>query len=257
MNKKDFWLILVGLMLGVGGLMRENYGFTFNAGAEGVGANFAAVLCYLWGAWAVYKMVKIYFLSRNKPAPNKVLNNNATLLKEKIIYRPKKFHVALFVFFFLSTIGTALCVINLKNTDRFEDKNPIAYRQCVIDAMNRLKENNEEKEAEQFNAIKHRDSTGRSRVLFSLAEYYMLPTEFLKKAGITQDTWRNVILRKNGDCIMISRAYHTPADGSWSDFAITDVYKNQIIDAIISIKNTSNTDIQGLDSFSDTYKQLR
>lgn len=256
MNKNEFWIILGGLIVGAGGLMRKNYGFISNAGWEGVGANFVTFLFYLWGAWAIYKLVFIYILSKNKQLPNNKTNAHAMTPKEEPVSSRKILLATLSMLVFLCVIGTFSYVRSIKSTNGLEEKNMVAYRQCVIDAIRDIKESNEEKRGEELQMIKDGDLSGAAKVIFSLAEYDTLPVEFIKRTGVTENSWNNVILQKNGDCVMISHARHTPTDGSWSDFAITDVNRDKIIDTVVYVKNKFADDINGLQSFSDTYKRI-
>jgi hypothetical protein len=123
MNKKDFWLILIGLMLGVGVLMKENYGFTLSAGGEGVGWNITAILSYLWGAWAVYKMVRIYLTSRNKSALSVIEDKPKTEKKSKpTSFRMILGFLAIFTLLVFTLLGYAILVF--KDTGSLPSSTP-------------------------------------------------------------------------------------------------------------------------------------
>lgn len=116
MNKKDFWLILIGLMLGVGVLMKENYGFTLSASGEGVGWNITAILSYLWGAWAVYKMVRIYLTSRGKAPLAKTNDKPITQQKGPLITHRKLFGFLILPALLITTLlGCAIIVLIRSN----------------------------------------------------------------------------------------------------------------------------------------------
>lgn len=116
MNKKDFWLILIGLMLGVGVLMKENYGFTLSASGEGVGWNITAILSYLWGAWAVHKMIRIYLSSRGKASLAKTNDKPITQEKGPLITHRKLFGLLILpALLIITLLGCAIIVLIRSN----------------------------------------------------------------------------------------------------------------------------------------------